>query len=149
MILKSHCRHHGLCVIKVRDIVLFVPCSTTFYWTRWYVDRKKSHDCSTTRPLARISLRHLRGTYCIVRISNHLFNIASPAIGNLVVKRGAFSIHRCAGMHFTRGRRCASPSLSLSTLKDPGAELYEYIFREKSRELNCGNFKHRKRLRIE
>lgn len=56
------------------------------------------------RPLARISLWQLRGTYRIVRISNHLFNIASPVIGDLVAKRGAFSTHRRAGMRSTRGR---------------------------------------------
>lgn len=60
------------------------------------------------RPLARISLWQLRGTYRIVRISNHLFNIASPVIGDLVVKRGAFSTHRRAGMRSTRGRQRAS-----------------------------------------
>lgn len=127
MISKGHCHHHDLCVTKVRNIALFVPCSTTFYWTRWYVDREKSHvvyDCSTARPLACISLRQLRGTYRIVRISNHLFNIASPAIDDLVVKRSAFSTLRRARMHFTCGRRCASPSPFLKIL----VLSYEYIF---------------------
>lgn len=109
------------------DIALSVPRPTTFYWTRRYVTTEKPHRSIAwrLRPLARISLWQLRGTYRIVRISNHLFNIASPVIGDLVVKRGAFSTHRRAGMRSTRGRQCASPSLFFNAYLDPYLFIYE------------------------
>lgn len=117
IISKSHCHRYGLCVTKVWHRSICTPSDNILLNTP--VRRRESHVRSIAwrlRPLARISLRQLRGTYRIVRISNHLFNIASPVIGDLVVKCGAFSTHRRAGMRSVRGRQRTSPSLSLRAL---------------------------------
>jgi len=48
-------------------------------WTSVHADPLLHADL---RPLARISPRQSRGAYRIVRILNHLFDIASPVIGD-------------------------------------------------------------------